>query len=353
MVDLTDTIKALPGRPGVYQFFDARDRLLYVGKSVNLKERVRSYFRADGGHSRRTSRLRDEADRIEVEECGSELEALILENRLIKQRQPLYNVMGRRHRHYPFIKITAEAFPRVLLSYELVADGGRYFGPFPGEYRAKEALEALRPQFQWRSCQPMPTRACFEHDIGRCRAPCLGAVDAAAYAAELESLAEFLAGSPGRVMAGLEEAMREAAGALAFERAAVLRDRMALLQPWVARQQAVQRAVTELDALVVLPAVEADATLWLVIRRGRLVHTERNVRRSKARSVATRLARAVSAPPPSLALRQEELDEVNLLAHWLHRHRHGGSTHPLDPARWAETLEDAWRSAEAVLAARC
>ncbi|MEB3328775.1 MAG: GIY-YIG nuclease family protein, partial [Candidatus Sericytochromatia bacterium] len=266
MDELRDAIKALPNRPGVYQFFDARGRLLYVGKSVNLRQRVGSYFRADGGHSARTARLRDEAARLETIACGSELEALLVENRLIKQRQPLYNIVGRRYRHYPFIKIPAEAFARVHLTYELVADGGRYFGPFPGEFRAREALEAMRPLFRWRSCQPLARQVCIEHAIGRCQAPCIGLVDAAAYEADIAELAEFLGGNPARAMARLEGEMHQAAAELAFERAGVLRDRIALLQPWLARQATLQRAVSELDALVVLPGSVPGTTLWLLIR---------------------------------------------------------------------------------------
>jgi excinuclease UvrABC nuclease subunit len=352
MDQLMDAIKALPSRPGVYQFFDARGRLLYVGKSVNLRQRVRSYFRADGGHSSRTARLREEAVRLKTVSCGSELEALLVENRLIKQRQPLYNILGRRYRHYPFIKIPAEPYPRVHLTYELVADGGRYFGPFPGEFRAREALEAIRPLFRWRSCQPLARRACFEHAIGRCQAPCVGLSNPSAYEADMGELAEFLGGSPARAMARLEHDMQAAAASLAFERAGVLRDRIALLKPWLARQAATQRTVSELDALVVLPAARADATLWLLIRRGRLVHTEQNVRRRAARGVEARLAAALAAPPPSLAVRQEELDEVNLLTHWLHRHREGGATIELVPDGWSDTLARAWAEAERLVKGR-
>lgn len=341
MAELREYIRGLAERPGVYLFFDAGDRLLYVGKSVNLRNRVRSYFREDGGHSRRTARLKEEVARIETVTCGSELEALLLESRLIKQRLPLYNVMGRSYRHYPFIKIVPEAFPRVLLTYDLVDDGGRYFGPFPGELRAREVLEALRPMFRWRSCNPLANRVCFEQAIGRCAAPCVGLVEASGYEAAMADLTAFLGGSPQGVLARLEADMAEAAAGLRFERAAVLRDRLALLRPWVDRQLVLQRAVAELDALIVLPAVVPGATLWLLVRRGRLVHTEPDVTPRRLSGVRRRLLAALEAPPPSLAVRQEELDELNLLTHWLHRNRSGGTAVPVDPEQPEACLEAA------------
>ena len=180
-------IKALPTSPGVYSFYDAAGRLLYVGKSVNVRTRVRSYFRPGGGHSRRTERLKDEAARIAVEPCGTELEALLVESQAIKRLQPLYNVMGRTYKHYPFIKIPDERFPRVQLTYQLEDDGARYYGPFPSEYRAREALEAMRPLFRWRSCQPLESRECLEASIGRCSAPCVGRTSETAY---MQAIAE-------------------------------------------------------------------------------------------------------------------------------------------------------------------
>src|SRR4051794_28651196 len=118
MADVRDQLAGLPTTPGVYRFYDAAGRLLYVGKSVNLRTRVRSYFRREGGHSFRTERIKDEARRIEVTVCGSELEALLLESQLIKQELPPYNVLGRDYHHFPFIKVPAGPFPRVELTFE-------------------------------------------------------------------------------------------------------------------------------------------------------------------------------------------------------------------------------------------
>lgn len=342
MPDLRDQFKDLPTTPGVYRFFDATDRLLYVGKSVNVRTRVRSYFRAQGGHSYRTERIKDEAHRIDVTPCGSELEALLLESRLIKRDLPPYNVLGRNYRHFPFIKIPDEPFPRVELTYDLQDDGGTYFGPFPGEYRAREALDALRPLFRWRSCTPMATRECFERAIGRCSAPCVAAVTAAGYAEALQGLTEFLSGDGERQLAHMEARMADAAEALQFERAAILRDRVTMLRPLVRRQGALQAAIAELDCLVVLPAVKPGASLWLVVRRGRLVHTEPDVTPRRRKSVSGRIARVLAAPAPSLTVQQWELDELNIMASWLHRHRTSEAAVKLANRPLEEALDEAF-----------
>jgi len=174
-----DALSTLPCSPGVYLFTGAPGELLYIGKSVNLRDRVRSYFRKGGGHTRRTERLKHEVQRIEVYQTGSELEALLLESRLIKEHMPLYNVRGRRYEHYPFLKLTAEQYPRLLVTRVLEADGARYFGPFVSTSHLNEVLETLQPVFGMRTCSVLPDRPCLQLEIARCLGPCTGRVDAA------------------------------------------------------------------------------------------------------------------------------------------------------------------------------
>lgn len=340
MSDILDQIRRLPTVPGVYSIYDAAGELLYVGKSVNLRTRVRSYFGANGGHSFRTERLKDEAIRVEVQICGSELEALLAESRLIKGKLPPYNVMGRGYRHFPFIKIPDEPFPRVVITRDLVDDGGTYFGPFSSESRAREALDALRPLYRWRSCAPLTSRGCLEHDIGRCSAPCIGAISPVGYQTALAALADFLSGGGASQLAAIELEMVQAAEALRFERARVLRDRLSILRPLVQRQAVLQAAIAELDCLVVLPAATAGRSLWLLVRRGRLVHSERDVTASRRRTLDRRLARALAAPPPGLTVRQEELDELNIMASWLFRHRADGQAIGLGGRPLSEAIAD-------------
>lgn len=341
-----DLISELPRGPGVYLFFDATARLLYVGKSIRVRQRVQSYFREDGGHSRRTARLKQEVARIETQPCGSELEAMLLESELIRTRMPLYNVQGRRSRHYPFIKIYDELWPRVELTYDMHDDGSQYFGPFTGEHSVKEVLDALRSVFRWRSCAPLAARTCFEHTVGRCAAPCVGAVTQEAYQAQVAELGRWLSGVDDAPLRRLSREMDSAAQALEFERAAVLRDRLAVLSPWWERRKGLLNAMAELETLVVLPGLEPTTTLWLLIRRGRLVHTERHVRLEHAATMRETYTRLLAEPPPSLAVKQEELDQINLLMGWLYRQQRRGpcvtvAGRPLD-----EALDEAWRLAQ-------
>ncbi|MEB3283978.1 MAG: UvrB/UvrC motif-containing protein [Candidatus Sericytochromatia bacterium] len=345
MAAANELLVDLPRGPGVYLFFDASERLLYVGKSIRIRERVQSYFREDGGHSRRTSRLKLEIARIESVPCGSELEAMLLEGQLIRTRMPLYNVRGRRSRHYPFIRIIDQPWPRVEVTYEIQEGEGRYFGPFLGEHFVREILDALRPLFRWRSCFPLASRACFEHTTGRCSAPCVGAVAAEQYEAQIEELASLLAGLDDSPLRRLEDDMHRAAQALQFERAAILRDRLTLLRPWWERRRGMLSVIAELEILIVLPGVEKGTSVWLLVRRGRLVHTEATARPSRAKELETILFTALQSPPPSLAVQQNELDQINLLVAWLHRHRDDGCCVNLSGRSFDDSMSEAWRIA--------
>jgi excinuclease ABC subunit C len=267
---------------------------------------------------------------------------MLLESELIRTRLPLYNVQGRRCRHYPFIKITREPWPRVELTYDMHDDGSQYFGPFTGDHGVREVLDALRPLFRWRSCAPLASRSCFEHTTGRCAAPCVGAVSKATYDAQLEELATLLAGLNDAPLRRLERAMTVAAEAQEFEKAAVLRDRLAILRPWWERRRGVLSAIADLETLVVLPGVEAGTTVWLLVRRGRLVHTETAVRPEQAPKLARVWEARLTEPPPSLAVRQEELDQINLIVGWLYRHRESGPCINLSERPLREALRDAW-----------
>jgi excinuclease UvrABC nuclease subunit len=252
-------------------------------------------------------------------------------------------VLGRTYRHFPFIKIPPGPFPQVELTYELQDDGARYFGPFPSEYRAREALEAMRPLFKWRSCTPMPRQVCFEHAIGRCSAPCVGLIDPAGYQQQMEDLAGFLTGEGGRHLQKLQRQMEEASEALMFERAAILRDRITMLRPIVQRQDALQAAISELDCLVVLPAVKPGHQLWLLVRRGRLVATYRDVTPRARKSLTRKLEAALELPPPSLTVRQWELDEINIIAGWLHKNRAHEGAIALAGRPLEEAVDDGFR----------
>lgn len=320
-----DSLSTLPRCPGVYRFYAEDGELLYLGKSVNLRDRVRSYFHASGGHTHRTARLKHEARRIEVHPTGSELEALLLESRLIKVHQPRYNVRGRRYEHYPFLKLTAEPYPRLLVTRTLVEDGGRYFGPFSSTSHLEAVVEALQPAFGLRACTSLPPHPCLELDIGRCLGPCTGRVDAP-YAERVQAAVRFVMGETGGIIDGLEQEMLRASEAFAFERAARLRDRIHALRRLIEHRRRIG-TMDELDALVALPGPELGSVLFLAVRRARWVgelRFEPGVVRDRGASTRLRafLKEAYLAQPaPSTRIDRRELDEVQIVASWLYRKR--------------------------------
>jgi excinuclease ABC subunit C len=344
----------LPTVPGVYLFTGRAGETLYIGKSVNLRERVRSYFRKNGGHSRRTERLKNEVAGIRVQPTDSELEALLLESRLIKEHQPAYNVRGRRYEHYPFVKITCEAYPRVLVTRILEDDGAQYFGPFHSASRLTETLDALQAFMAWRRCTQMEAAPCLHAQIGRCLAPCSGAADAA-YAAMIAEVGTLLRGEPGPLLENLRARMQEASDAQEFERAARLRDRLHPLTRLVARQERLRGALNELDTLVVVPAAP-DSDLqptvnFLAIRAARWVgklsmRAADVARYPNRRKQLKRLERFlherfVLAPPPSSRISAVELDEVQIVGSWLFRQRLKPGTFPVPTLGQPETARQA------------
>ncbi len=351
-----------PQVPGVYLFTGRTGETLYIGKSVNLRERVRSYFRKNGGHSRKTSRLSSEVTGIRIQPTGSELEALLLESRLIKQYQPAYNVRGRRYEHYPFLKITHEPYPRVLVTRVLEDDGAQYFGPFHSTSRLTETLDALQPLMAWRRCVQLEAAPCLHAQIGRCLAPCSGLADEA-YAAMIAQVGALLRGDPGTVLGDLRGRMRVASEALEFEKAALLRDRLHALAKLVERQERLRGALSELDTLVVLPGYAEEnappAVTFLAVRAARWVgkftlRADEVARYADRRKSLKRLERFLTerfvvAPPPAATISPIELDEVQIVGSWLFRQRLKPGNFALPAGMQTETAQEAFSYAVGLL----
>ena len=224
-------IETLPRRPGVYLMRDVGGTVIYVGKGVDLRARVRSYFQPSAWEHPKVRAIVSEIADLEFIVTDSELEALILEANLIKQHRPRYNVRLKDDKRYPYIKITwAEPFPTVLITRRMVQDGSRYFGPFTSSSAVHQTLDMLRKSFPYLTCNREITghdnRPCLYYDIKLCLAPCIGAVTPGAYRATIRGLARFLEGRSEEVIADLEARMQAAAGELDFEQAASLRDQL-------------------------------------------------------------------------------------------------------------------------------
>lgn len=226
--EIQEKLQLLPDKPGVYLMKNEDGRIIYVGKAINLKNRVRSYFQSSRNHSPKVRAMVEKIATFEYIITTSEIEALILECNLIKRHRPRYNISLKDDKTYPYIKVTlSEAYPRVHITRRVVKDGGRYFGPYTNAGAVHETLRLLKKLFPIRSCRRMDSpRPCLEYHIKRCLAPCTGKVSAEQYRHMIEDICLFLEGRSDRVARNLEEKMNEAAEEFRFEQAARFRDQL-------------------------------------------------------------------------------------------------------------------------------
>ncbi len=273
---LEEKIRMLPDSPGCYLMKDASGEIIYVGKAVNLKNRVRSYFR-DTAHTPKVAAMIAHIDDFDVLLCETNLEALILECNLIKLHKPYYNILLKDDKHYPYLKVDMrQPFPRLELCRRMEKDGAKYFGPYIGANAVRQVIEAVRDVFPIRSCrQVLPPknlrRPCMNYDIGRCLAPCAGKCTEEAYREMMEGVLSFLGGDYDSVLKKLKKDMEDAAAALRFEKAAAIRDKIRDVQGLMERQIALRTDRSEQD-LIALAQDGLDAMIQILyVRGGRMV----------------------------------------------------------------------------------
>jgi len=273
---LEEKIRMLPDSPGCYLMKDASGEIIYVGKAVNLKNRVRSYFR-DTAHTPKVAAMIDHIDDFEVLLCETNLEALILECNLIKLHKPYYNILLKDDKHYPYLKVDLrEPFPRLEICRRMEKDGAKYFGPYIGANAVRQVIEAVRDVFPIRSCRQAlppksPKRPCMNYDIGRCLAPCAGKCTEEAYREMMEGVLSFLGGDYGSVLKKLKADMESAAAAMRYEKAAAIRDKIRDVEGLMERQIALRTDRSEQD-LIALAQDGLDAMIQILyVRGGRMV----------------------------------------------------------------------------------
>ncbi|HWK88742.1 MAG TPA: excinuclease ABC subunit UvrC [Longimicrobium sp.] len=278
--DLQATLKKLPDRPGVYLMKDAAGDLLYVGKAKSLRSRVRSYFASSQGHSLKTRELVRRIEDFDTIVVGSEAEALILENNLIKENRPRFNINLKDDKTYPYIKVTVqEAFPRVWVTRRLERDGARYFGPYTDVRRMRHAVELVKKLYTVRSCQynlpkDVPARPCLDYHIGRCKAPCVAFQTPDEYNGMIDEITEVLGGHTRLVARRLQAEMQKAAQEMNFERAAELRDAVRQLESLEQRQQIVDVSGSDRDVVGFARDGAEGCGVVLQIREGKLLGRE-------------------------------------------------------------------------------
>jgi excinuclease ABC subunit C len=272
--DAHELIASLPHRPGVYRMYDAAGVTLYVGKAQDLRKRVASYFQR-GAHETRIALMVAQVAKVETTVTRSEAEALLLENNLIKAHEPRYNILFRDDKSYPYVCLTGEAFPQLRFHRGKLDRQHRYFGPFPGAGVVREGMALLQKIFQLRTCENTVfahrSRPCMLHQIGRCSAPCVGLVSESDYATDVKAAILLLQGRTSEVMAELKGQMDAASAALAFERAAILRDKISRLSQLQARQFVESATAGDVDVVAAAAEQGLVAVNVVMIRGGRHV----------------------------------------------------------------------------------
>src|SRR3954471_3021184 len=272
-----DKLKQLPAKPGVYMFRGDDGRVLYIGKAKSLRPRVRSYFQASGETRAQIAQLPGRVADIEVIVTGSEVEALHVEQSLVKRHRPPFNVRLRDDKSFPYIAVTVEdEFPRVMFTRERHRPGVLYFGPYANAKKVRETLDVLNRVFQFRPCEgPQPGRhsgvPCLDYHIDRCHAPCVGYIKAPEYREIIEGVTGFLSGDTQPIQHELEERMRDAAANERFEEAARYRNRLFSIRHLAERQAAEQRGVRDVDVIGIAMGGDRAAVQLFPLRDGRLV----------------------------------------------------------------------------------
>jgi excinuclease ABC subunit C len=310
--------------------------VIYVGKAINLKNRVRSYFHADLSHDAKTRRLVHDITDAEWIVVGSELEALILEMNLIKKHRPKYNVRLKDDKRYPYIKVHwNDPFPKVTVTRQMVEDGSRYFGPYTSAWAVYQTLDVLRRIFPYLTCDRVITgqdqRACLYYDIKLCTAPCIGAIDQAGYRQMISDLMDFLSGHSEGIVQRIEQEMQKASEEMRFEKAASLRDKLKAIQSIIERQKIVF-ATDYLDSDVLAMARsngEACVQIFF-IRGGKLIGREYFILEGTEDTADTEVIGQFikqfyteAATIPQQVMLPQEIEEAQIISQWL-RSKRGG-----------------------------
>lgn len=344
-MDLQHKLSNLPTAPGVYLMRNEAGEVIYVGKAVNLRNRVRSYFQKSAAHPLKVRVMVEHIHDLEIIVTDSEVEALILENHLIKEYSPRYNVRLKDDKTYPYIKVTVqEDFPRVLMVRRRLNDGARYFGPYTDVTAVKKTLSFLRTLFPLRTCskkivEGQQDRPCLNYHIGRCLAPCAGLVSKEKYGEMIAEVIMFLEGRIDRLIPELTEKMHQAAAKLEFERAARFRNQIRGLQTLAERQKMVAQHNEDQDYLGCARYGELACVQVFFVRSGKLVGRDHFLLECSAEEDEGEILRSFlqqyyqdASYIPREVLIPEELDESAVLEDWLGGLR-GGRVYLRTPKR--------------------
>lgn len=337
MFDFDEELKKLPSKPGVYIMHDKRDAIIYVGKAVNLHSRVRSYFRKNIGRGPQIDKMVTQIARFEYIITDSELEALVLENNLIKEYSPRYNTMLKDDKTYPYIKVTVGSpYPRILFSREMKKDRSRYFGPYSSAAAVKDTIDLINKLYLLRTCnKSLPKecgkdRPCLNYHIKQCTAPCQGYVTEEQYREQVDKALDFLNGNYKPILKELEDKMREASESMDFEEAIKYRDLFNSVSK-ISQKQKITDSYDEDKDIIALALEEYDAVVQVFfIRGGKLIgrehfymtHVSGNTRAQVLLDFVKQFYAGTPFIPKELML-QEEIEDIGILEKWLSARKGG------------------------------
>lgn len=331
MFDIPEELKKLPGKPGVYIMHDETDMIIYVGKAISLKNRVRQYFQSSRNKGAKIEQMVTHIRRFEYIVTDSELEALVLECNLIKEHHPKYNTMLMDDKAYPFIKVTAdEAYPRIMLARKMIKDKAKYFGPYTSAGAVKDTIELIRKLYHIRSCNrklPRDTgkeRPCLNYHIHQCDAPCQGYISQEAYQKSVQEVLHFLNGNYDIILKRLEKQMQDAAEVLEFEKAAEYRELLFSVQKIAQKQKITDTAGEDRD-VIAMATEYADAVVQVFfIRGGRLIGRDHFYLKTapgetEKETLTSFIKQFYAGTPyiPSQLMLPQEVEDQELLEEWL------------------------------------
>lgn len=364
MFDIQEELKKLPAKPGVYIMHDDKDAIIYVGKAISLKNRVRQYFQSSRNLGIKKEQMVQQIARFEYIITDSELEALVLECNLIKEHRPKYNTMLKDDKSYPFIKVTVnEEYPRVLFARRMKKDKGKYFGPYTSAGAVKDSLELIRKLYHVRTCnRNLPKdigkeRPCLYYHIKQCKAPCQGYISQEEYRAQIEGVLDFLNGDYKKLLKELEEKMLAASEELRFEEAVEYRDLMQSIQK-IGERQKITGSQGEDKDVIAMAADEEDAVVQVFfIRDGKMIGRDHFYLKiaadtSSGQVLLNFVKQFYAGTPfiPKELMIQEEIEETQVLEEWLSKKR-GQRVHIRVPKKGTKEklVELAARNAQMVL----
>ena len=335
MFDLQDELKKLPDLPGVYIMHDKTDAIIYIGKAVSLRKRVRQYFQPSHNEGIKKKQMVEHIARFEYIITDSELEALVLECNLIKEHTPKYNTMLRDDKSYPYIRVTlGEDFPRVLFARQMKKDKSRYFGPYTSAGAVKDTIDLINKIYKLRTCNRILPRdiglerACLNYHIHQCEAPCQGLISKEEYAKKIQGVLEFLNGNYGPVIRELEAKMNQASMDMEFEKAIEYRELLSSVKQ-IAQKQKMTHTDGEDKDIIALAEDDVDAVVQVFfIRSGKLIgrdhfHVRVGTDETRGDILSTFIKQFYSGTPfiPREILLQEEAHDQEIIAEWLSKKR--------------------------------